>query len=71
MGGLTVALRLTDKVEVINPIPYRQGSISASLIAETAAVASKGITILSFYVLSDIDRETLQTLQREIKSLLS
>ena len=70
IGGLSVALKIAQRVNSSNVIPMKYGSVFGSLMAETVAAITGGIAIFSLFLLSELDGETFQFLQKEVKKFM-
>jgi hypothetical protein len=70
LGSLTLSMKIQNRVEHTNIIPDSRAGPLSSILSDMISNVSQGITILSLYVLQQLDTESASKLIREIKSYL-
>ncbi len=70
IGSLMLSLKTHDKVEHIAVIPERRAEVFASILAETAASLTEGVSVVSLFVLNTLDAESARGLLGEVRDLL-
>ncbi len=70
IGSLTLSMMVYGRVQCTSVIPEKRAGVFAFIISEMVASLTKGITIVSLYVASDIGAELSRHLLDEVKYFL-
>ncbi|MFQ6134785.1 MAG: hypothetical protein ACE5KU_03085 [Nitrososphaerales archaeon] len=71
IGSLTLSMKIHDKVEHTAVIPERRAGILSSILSEMAANLTRGIAIVSLYVLNGLSAELAKDLLKEVRDFLN
>lgn len=71
LGSLTLSMKIRNRVEHTSIIPEtRAGSLSI-ILSDMISNINEGITLLSLYVLKELDTNSASNLIKELKSFLN